>query len=109
MSNEMLHQLPNDRTTYTSHCTLWNHARGFGWIANPSPAGRDIFVHVSGLIERFRLIEGEIVSYQLKPNPKGPIAVNVRVLKSRADEEQYEIEGIESKETHVNATEPARR
>ena len=93
-----------NKKTYASECNTWDNARGFGWLLNPNPAGRDIFVHVSGLIDRRRLIPGEIVSFELTPNPRGPIAVNVRVLKSRADEEQYKIEAIELKETHVSAT-----
>ena len=91
------------KTTYTSECISWEITRGFGWLANPDPAGRDIFVHRSGLVDRHRLITGEIVAFELKSMPKGPVAVNVRVLKSKADGVIAMSEVMEAKEA-TNAT-----
>lgn len=54
--------------------------RGFGFIA--AIDGREIFFHRSGLVEgNFESIdEGAEVEFETEKTPKGPRAVNVKVL-----------------------------
>ena len=59
----------------------FNDDKGFGFI-RPDEAGKDLFVHHSGIdAGGFRsLAEGARVSYDAEPGDKGPKAVNVRAL-----------------------------
>jgi len=52
--------------------------KGFGFIEQET--GADIFVHHSGVEEEEPLQEGQGVSYEIEEKPKGPCAVNVRIL-----------------------------
>jgi CspA family cold shock protein len=54
---------------------FFNESKGFGFIT--SNEGKDIFVHVSGLIDEIR--EGDEVFYDVKDGKKGLNAVNVRL------------------------------
>ncbi|MFK7947859.1 MAG: cold-shock protein [Saprospiraceae bacterium] len=56
---------------------FFNESKGFGFITNED-SGRDIFVHVSGLLDDLR--EGDKVEYDEAEGRKGMNAVNVRVL-----------------------------
>lgn len=56
---------------------FFNETKGFGFI-NDSVNGKDVFVHVSGLINEIR--ENDRVSFELKETPKGLSAVNVKVI-----------------------------
>jgi len=55
--------------------------KGFGFIT-PDEAGKDLFVHHSGIAgDGYRsLAEGAKVSYDAEAGDKGPKAVNVSVL-----------------------------
>jgi CspA family cold shock protein len=55
--------------------------KGFGFVT-PDEAGKDLFVHHSGIAgEGFRsLTEGARVSYDAEAGDKGPKAVNVRPI-----------------------------
>ena len=55
--------------------------KGFGFIT-PDEAGKDLFVHHSGIDgEGFKsLPEGASVSYDAEAGDKGPKAVNVRAV-----------------------------
>jgi CspA family cold shock protein len=57
----------------------FNDAKGYGFI-KPDDAGKDVFVHHTGIIaEGFRsLSEGETVEYELGQGPKGPQAEKVK-------------------------------
>jgi CspA family cold shock protein len=57
----------------------FNDDKGFGFIT-PDEAGKDLFVHYSGIAEEgFRsLQEGARVSYDAEAGDKGPKAVNVQ-------------------------------
>jgi CspA family cold shock protein len=57
----------------------FNDDKGFGFIT-PDEAGKDLFVHYSGISEEgFRsLQEGARVSYDAEAGDKGPKAVNVQ-------------------------------
>jgi CspA family cold shock protein len=59
----------------------FNDDKGFGFIS-PDEAGKDLFVHYSGIVtEGFKsLPEGARVSYEEEDGPKGPKAVNVSPL-----------------------------
>jgi cold shock protein len=55
--------------------------KGFGFVT-PDEAGRDLFVHHSGIAgDGFKtLAEGAKVAYDAEAGDKGPKAVNVRPL-----------------------------
>ena len=59
----------------TGKVKFFNDTKGFGFI-NPDDGGKDVFVHVSGLVDEIR--DGDDVTYELKEGPKGLNAVNVR-------------------------------
>ena len=56
---------------------FFNEAKGFGFII-PNSGESEIFVHVSGLIDKVR--ENDNVSYEVEQGRKGLNAVNVRVI-----------------------------
>jgi len=58
----------------------FNETRGFGFIQ--SDQGEDVFVHRSGLLckRNRRLTEGLEVEFDLTESPRGPKALNVRVV-----------------------------
>ena len=55
---------------------FFNNSKGFGFIT-PDDGGKDIFVHVSGLIDD--ITEGNKVSYEVEEGKKGLNAVDVKV------------------------------
>jgi CspA family cold shock protein len=56
--------------------------RGFGFISDTD--GREVFFHQSGLIEAklTDITEGQQVEFEIENSPKGPRAVNVRIVKA---------------------------
>jgi len=56
---------------------FFNETKGFGFI-NDSESGKDVFVHMSGLIDKIR--EDDKVEYEVEEGKKGLNAVNVRVI-----------------------------
>ena len=58
----------------------FNEAKGFGFIARES--GGDIFVHYSAIqAEGFKILrENQRVEFEVEDSPKGPRAVNVKVI-----------------------------
>ncbi len=63
---------------------VWSKSGGFGWI-KPDGGGDLVYVHKSGVIRRDPnraawLVPGERVEYQIGQRPKGPAAINVRVI-----------------------------
>ncbi|MGN5955606.1 cold-shock protein [Sphingobacterium lactis] len=56
---------------------FFNEAKGFGFIIPNSGEG-EIFVHVSGLIDKVR--EKDHVSYEVEQGRKGLNAVNVKLI-----------------------------
>ncbi|MBN9294249.1 MAG: cold shock domain-containing protein [Flavobacteriia bacterium] len=56
---------------------FFNETKGFGFI-NDSNSGKDIFVHLSGLVNKIR--ENDKVSYDVEETPKGLSAINVKVI-----------------------------
>ena len=56
---------------------FFDETKGFGFII-PESCGSEIFVHVSGLIDKIR--ENDTVSFEVEQGRKGPNAVNVKVV-----------------------------
>jgi CspA family cold shock protein len=58
----------------------FNEKKGFGFIANND--GGDVFVHFNDIqASGFKTLqEGASVSFDIENGPKGPSAVNVKVL-----------------------------
>lgn len=56
---------------------FFNETKGFGFI-KPNDGGEDIFVHVSGLIDKIR--ENDRVTFEVQNGRKGLNAVNVKVI-----------------------------
>ena len=54
---------------------FFNESKGFGFIT-PSNGGKEVFVHVTGLIDQIR--EGDEVTFNVEEGKKGPGAVNVK-------------------------------
>ena len=55
--------------------------KSYGWIA-PDEGGRDCFVHFSQILDHgFKTLnENDVVIFDIEQAPKGPRALNVRVL-----------------------------
>ena len=56
---------------------FFNETKGFGFI-NDGKTGKDVFVHISGLVHQIR--ENDQVNFDLEEGPKGLSAVNVKVI-----------------------------
>jgi CspA family cold shock protein len=56
---------------------FFNESKGFGFITD-ADTGKDVFVHVSGLIDEIR--ENDRVRYNTEQGKKGINAVNVEVI-----------------------------
>ncbi|GEM52560.1 cold shock domain-containing protein [Empedobacter brevis] len=54
---------------------FFNESKGFGFISNAN-GGEDIFVHVSGLIDK--VSENDNVTFDIEKGKKGLMAVNVK-------------------------------
>ena len=57
----------------------FNNKKGFGFIADPSGASADIFVHYSEIrSDGYKTLEeGDTVEFELSPSDRGPKALNV--------------------------------
>ncbi|MFN0176325.1 MAG: cold-shock protein [Saprospiraceae bacterium] len=55
---------------------FFNETKGFGFVVD-SNSGEEIFVHVSGLVDKVR--EGDTVSFDTQQGKKGLNAVNVQL------------------------------
>lgn len=61
---------------YKGTVKFFNETKGFGFIVD-SASGQEIFVHVSGLVDKIR--EGDTVTFETKQGKKGMNAVNVQI------------------------------
>lgn len=59
----------------TGTVKFFNESKGFGFIV--SEAGQEIFVHVSGLVDKIN--QGDKVTYEVTEGRKGLNAINVRL------------------------------
>jgi cold shock protein len=59
----------------------FDSGKGYGFLA-PEAGGKDVFVHFTGIdADGYRQLEqDQIVEYEVEQSPKGPKAVNVRVV-----------------------------
>ena len=53
--------------------------RGFGFIGVEGN-DEDVFVHQSNLDKAYELSEGQNVEFDMEDSPKGPRAVNVKIV-----------------------------
>ena len=58
--------------------THFNDSKGYGFIKDKK-TGQSIFVHINAVEEEIR--EGNLVSFETMKGPKGPNAVNVKVVR----------------------------
>jgi cold shock protein len=60
---------------------FFNTTKGFGFIS-PEGGGKDVFVHISTVEQAGMrsLNEGQRVSFDIQPDPKGSKAVNLKVV-----------------------------
>ena len=58
----------------------FNNSKGYGFIT-PSTGGKDLFVHMSGIMmEGYKtLTENQKVSYKVDTSDRGPVATNVMI------------------------------
>ncbi|MBC7777989.1 MAG: cold shock domain-containing protein [Phycisphaerae bacterium] len=55
---------------------FFNETKGFGFVVDTN-SGEEIFVHVSGLVDKVR--EGDSVTFETQQGKKGLNAVNVQL------------------------------
>ena len=67
----------NSFTMQEGTVKFFNETKGFGFI-KPNDGGEDIFVHVSGIIDKIR--ENDRVTFEVQTGRKGMNAVNVKVI-----------------------------
>jgi cold shock protein len=65
----------------TGTVKFFNAAKGFGFIS-PDGGNKDVFVHVSAVEAAGlrSLNEGQKVSFDIQPDPKGSKAVNLKAM-----------------------------
>jgi len=57
---------------------FFNESKGYGFIRD-AETGESVFLHVNNLTEE--VIQGNLVNYEVEMGPKGPNAVNVKLIK----------------------------
>jgi cold shock CspA family protein len=63
---------------------MYDHARSFGFIQEWRHHGTEAFFHISHVVDRTILQLGDVVTFEMAPNPKRPgqmMAVNVSLSK----------------------------
>ena len=58
--------------------TFFNDAKGFGFIKD-SETQESVFVHINNVLED--IVENNLVSFEVEMGQKGPIAVEVKLIK----------------------------
>ena len=58
--------------------TFFNSSKGYGFITDQETR-ESIFVHVNNVLEEIK--EGNLVSFEMEKGQKGPIAVQVKVVR----------------------------
>src|SRR5690554_1623121 len=70
--------LESEDQLHTGTVTYFNESKGFGFISDQQTK-ESVFVHVNNTLEDIR--EGNLVSFEKEKGQKGPIAVNVQVVR----------------------------
>ena len=73
----------------TGKVKWYNARKGFGFIEQES-GDKDIFVHASAVKSAGlrRLQEGDKVSFDVEDSPKGPNAVNIKVVEEAEEKKE---------------------
>ena len=58
--------------------SFFNDAKGFGFIID-SETKESVFVHINNTLEPIQ--EGNLVSFEVEQGPKGPVAVQVKLVR----------------------------
>ena len=58
---------------------FFNTTKGFGFIT-PADGSKDVFVHISGIVNGGSITEGDTVQYETEEGPKGINATNVEKI-----------------------------
>lgn len=58
---------------------FFNTTKGFGFIT-PADGSKDVFVHISGIVNGASITEGDTVQYETEEGPKGINATNVEKI-----------------------------
>jgi cold shock CspA family protein len=67
----------NEGNVRKGKVAFFNSSKGFGFIRDLQ-TDEKIFVHLNGLIDE--IVEENIVTFEIVKGPKGPMAINVRLL-----------------------------
>ena len=67
---------------YTGKVVWFSSKTGFGFVA-PDNGSKDVFVHFKHIqVEGFKTLrQGQIVEFEMGENDRGPMAVNVKIIK----------------------------
>ena len=73
----------------TGKVKWYNARKGFGFIEQES-GDKDIFVHASAVKSAGlrRLHEGEKVSFDVEDSPKGPNAINIKIVEEAEEKKE---------------------
>tara|TARA_Y100000590_G_scaffold332655_1_gene378210 strand:- start:615 stop:842 length:228 start_codon:yes stop_codon:yes gene_type:complete len=73
----------------TGKVKWYNARKGFGFIEQES-GDKDIFVHASAVKSAGlrRLQEGEKVSFDVEDSPKGPNAINIKIVEEAEEKKE---------------------
>ena len=73
----------------TGKVKWYNARKGFGFIEQES-GDKDIFVHASAVKSAGlrRLQEGDKVSFDVEDSPKGPNAINIKVVEEAEEKKE---------------------